>query len=81
MVVAAKENGEWTSRSNQIKHFPWSKNQLIHIAKEAGFTDILCYGDYEFNEFNPLESNDLIMVCEVNEEIDDPYELYYEPKR
>jgi 2-polyprenyl-3-methyl-5-hydroxy-6-metoxy-1,4-benzoquinol methylase len=70
MVMAVKEDGQWSSRSMQMKHKPWTHEELIRLAKEAGFTDVMTYGDYQFSEFNAQDSENLIMVCEVNEELD-----------
>ncbi|MDX9752325.1 MAG: class I SAM-dependent methyltransferase [bacterium] len=81
MVVASKKEGQWTSRSMLVKHRPWAKGELLTLAKQAGFTDIMTYGNYQFEEFDPKESQDLILVCEVNEELDDEFEIYTEPKR
>ncbi|MGC9328329.1 MAG: class I SAM-dependent methyltransferase [Candidatus Hinthialibacter sp.] len=66
-ITAVKENGEWSSKSYQLKHHPWKQEDLIPLAKEAGFTEIMCYGDYSFSDFDPEKSADLIMVCELGD--------------
>ncbi len=66
-VVACRENGEWSSRSHQLKHHPWMKDELISTAKEAGFTAILAYGGYDFSEFDLDKSDNLLLVCELGE--------------
>lgn len=64
-VTAVKENGEWTSKGYQLKHYPWRQEELLPLAKEAGFTQVMSYGGYDFSEFDPLTSNDLLLVCEL----------------
>lgn len=66
-VVAVRENNEWTSKSYQLKHYPWKKEELIPLAKEAGFTQIMTYGGYDFSEFDPDTSSDLLLVCELGD--------------
>jgi len=68
MVVASKENGQWTSRSMQMKHRPWIKEDLDRIARAAGFTNIMYYGGFDFSDFNPVESEIMLMVCETGDE-------------
>ncbi|MBI1387830.1 MAG: methyltransferase domain-containing protein [bacterium] len=69
MVVAARdlESGEWASRSMQMLHYPWVKDELLALLKQAGFTQVMCYGGFDFSEFELDKSNDLIMVCEFGE--------------
>ena len=78
MVIAMKEEGKWTTKSMQLKHRPWLKDELEAMAKEAGFTDVMVYGDYNFGEYSEMESEDVLLVCEVNEDVDDEYEIYNE---
>ncbi len=66
-VVAVKEQGNWISHSYVMKHHPWMWDELVGMAQTAGFTQILSYGGYDFSEFNPRESNDLLLVCELGE--------------
>jgi glycine/sarcosine N-methyltransferase len=65
---AIKENGQWTAKSMQMKHHPWKDDELIELAKEAGFTQIMTYGGYDFSEFDAEKSHDFIMVCELVED-------------
>ena len=66
-VVSARENGEWISRSYQLKHHPWMQPDLVALAKASGFTEVMCYGGYDFSEFDPEKSDDLLLVCERGE--------------
>ena len=66
-VTAVKEDGEWRSHSHQLMHHPWRRDELVNLAKQAGFTQIMQYGGYDFSEFVDTESNDLILVCETGE--------------
>ncbi|RJP26098.1 MAG: class I SAM-dependent methyltransferase [Candidatus Omnitrophota bacterium] len=66
-IVAVKENGQWHSRSYQLKHHPWMMEEVVAIAKEAGFTEVMIYGGYDFSEFDPETSEDLLFVCELGE--------------
>lgn len=66
-VIAVKEDGAWRSHSHQLLHHPWRRNELVRLAKQAGFTQIMQYGGYDFSEFVDTESNDLILVCETGE--------------
>jgi len=63
-IVAVKDQGNWISRGYVMKHHPWMQDELVDLAKDSGFTQIISYGGYDFSEFNPRESNDLILVCE-----------------
>ncbi len=66
MVTAVKEKGEWTSRSHQLRHYPWRPRPVGREAlQEAGFTQIMTYGGYDFSEFDLDKSKDLILVCEL----------------
>ncbi len=67
-TVAVKEEDTWTSRSHQVKHIPWQKVQLVDLARESGFSQVMCYGGYDFSEFDSENSNDLILVCETGDE-------------
>lgn len=68
MVLLAKEDGAWTSHSSQILHYPWMKEDLETLAKDAGFTDVMFYGGMDFSDFDPEKSADLFMVCELGGE-------------
>lgn len=68
LVSAVKENGGWTSKSHSVFHYPWRLPELKDIALEAGFKTVMTYGDFKFNDFNPTESENLIMVCDFQEE-------------
>jgi len=67
MVSAVKDENGWHSRSSQLLHHPWMAEELIEMAKEAGFTEVMTYGGYDFSEFNPETSQDLLLVCELGE--------------
>ncbi len=66
-VTAVKENGAWRSHSRQLLHHPWRRDELVRLAKQAGFTQIMQYGGYDFSEFSETESGDLVLVCETGE--------------
>jgi len=68
MVAVANENGEWYSRSMQMMHRPWLKHELVDLAKKAGFNGIMTYGDFRFSDFDPDQSDNLILVCEFGED-------------
>lgn len=67
MVVGVKDENGWQSRSHQLLHHPWTNEELLETAKEAGFTHIMCYGGYDFSDFNPEKSKDLLLVCELGD--------------
>lgn len=67
-VMAVRENGQWDFRSHQWMHKPWMREELVDMAREAGFKDVMCYGGFDFSEFNPDRSADLILVCDFGEE-------------
>lgn len=66
-VVSVKEDVEWKSKSFQMLHKPWRHEQLVDAARQAGFTQIMAYGGYDFSEFVESESSDLVLVCEMGE--------------
>ena len=66
-LVAVKDQGVWSSKSYQLKHRPWKQEELLPLAKEAGFTQVMTYGGYDFSEFDPEKSADVILVCELGE--------------
>ncbi len=66
-VVGEKHNGKWNSHSHQLKHYPWRYEEILPIAKEAGFTQIMSYGGFDFSDFEPEKDEDLILVCEIGE--------------
>ncbi len=67
MIYAIKDEKGWHSKSMQMMHRPWRKEELLELMKEAGFTHIMCYGGYDFSEFNPNKSTDLVFVCELGD--------------
>lgn len=75
MVVASREGDAWTSRSMQLKHKPWMKGDLQRLARKAGFTNIMHYGGFDFSDFDPDESENLIMVCELGDEELEPFKV------
>lgn len=75
-TVAVKEDGVWTAHSHQVQHFPWQLAQLLPLMRECGFTQVMSYGGYDFSEFDPDNSQDLILVCETGSEDECvPYEM------
>lgn len=68
LVSAVKENEQWTSKSYSVFHYPWRMGELKEIALDAGFKTVMAYGDFAFNEYKSTESENLILVCDFQEE-------------
>ena len=68
LISAVKENGEWTSKSHSVYHYPWQYSELKEAALEAGFKTVMAYGNFAFADFVPAESQNLILVCDFQEE-------------
>lgn len=73
-VMLIKDQEGWHSHSSQVLHYPWMKDDLETLAKEAGFSHVMFYGGLDFSPFNPDESKDLYMVCEVGDDRFEPEE-------
>lgn len=67
MVLVQKTPEGWHSSSSQVLHYPWMVDDLVTVAKEQGFSEIMTYGDFNFGEFDLEESDDLILVLEKGE--------------
>lgn len=68
LISAVKENGSWISKSHSVYHYPWMLQELKDTALEAGFKTVMAYGDFAFADFVPTESENLILVCDFQEE-------------
>ena len=68
LVSISKEKDTWNSTSISMYHYPWRLEELKEIARNAGFKTVMEYGDFGFAEFVPEQSENLILVCEFNEE-------------
>lgn len=64
VVTLSKENGEWRMFHDSSTHRALTRDLLVQRLEKAGFIDIRVYGGYPDQSFDPLESDNLIVVAQ-----------------
>ena len=63
IVLEREEAGQWMCRVESEELKPWTLEQLNPILREAGLSLNGVYGSLAFEEFQPLESTDLVILA------------------
>lgn len=63
IVFEKDENGQWSYRVESEELRPWSLEKIEPELRDAGFCITGIYGSLNFEEFQPLESTDLVIIA------------------
>ena len=58
-----ESSGEWEQNISTVRLYPLMRDDLVELLQTAGFEDIQLYGKLEDVEFDPAESENLVMVA------------------
>jgi glycine/sarcosine N-methyltransferase len=63
LTLTEDENKNWRMEAERTELYPIQLNEIDAILRDVGFSEILSYGDYQLNPFEPKTSGDLIIVA------------------
>jgi SAM-dependent methyltransferase len=63
-LARAKAGGAWQSHVRSSRQIPLFRDRLLDLLSQAGFSGLVCWGDYAKTPFDASKSNDLIVVAE-----------------
>lgn len=64
VVTLARKSGEWLMRPDSSAHRAITRDLLVNALTKAGFENLRVFGGYPDQPFDPLESDNLIIVAQ-----------------
>jgi len=64
LLTLHREDNGWSIDISKTSHYPWQEPEIRKVLEEAGFEEIIDYGDCDFAEFDSDRSKNLIIVAE-----------------
>jgi len=63
VIILRRRGEQWSQRVESTEMRPVQGDELVILLSEAGFTEIITYGDMRGTPFDPAHSGDLVVVA------------------